>query len=172
MPKFSELITATRIYENSVDYYGIADVTMPNIKQLTETMEGAGVAGQYDAIIKGHIEAMKMTINFRNPTKDAVKLFTPVEHQLDIRSSIQERDTVTGAKDLAEKIVVKATPINLDMGKRANYSKSDTASEFTVTYFAQYLDGEKVIEIDPMNYIFFVDGVDYLEPVRRNLGLA
>ena len=32
------------------------------------------------------------------------------------------------------------------------------------------IDGEKVLEIDILNFICFVNGVDYLEPVRKALG--
>ena len=96
MAQFSEINIAFRVYENAVDYYGIADVDLPDITQITEEMQGAGFAGKYDAVIIGHIEAMKTTINFRNPTKIAYNLFTPVEHQLDLRANVQERDTKTG----------------------------------------------------------------------------
>ena len=92
MAQFSEINIAFRVYENAVDYYGIADVDLPDITQITEEMQGAGFAGKYDAVIIGHIEAMKTTINFRNPTKIAYNLFTPVEHQLDLRANVQERD--------------------------------------------------------------------------------
>ena len=172
MAEFSEVIKCFAMYENAVDFYGVADITLPNISQLTESMEGAGVAGKYDAVIKGHIEAMKMSLSFRNPTKDAYKLFSPVEHQLDLRAVIQERDSVSGVRDVGLKHIVKATPINLDMGNLKMYSTADTKSEFSVTYFATYMDGVEKLVIDPFNYIFRVDGVDYLEDVRKMLGKA
>lgn len=172
MSKFSEIITGYHMYENEISYYGLAEVELPSITQITESMDGAGVAGKYDAIVRGHVEAMKMTVSMRNPTKDAFKMFTPVEHQFDLRANIQERDTVTGVHDNALKCVVRATPINLDIGKIANYSTGDTKAEFSVSYFAVYVDGAKEIEVDPFNYIFWVDGKDYLEDVRKNLGKA
>lgn len=172
MAQFSEIITAFRVYENAKDFYGIADVTLPSVAQLTEDMEGAGVAGKYTAVVTGHIEAMKASISFRNPTKDAYKLFTPVEHQLDLRANIQERDTVSGVKNVSVKHVLKCVPINLDTGSLKNYSTGDTKSEFSVSYFATFIDGEKTLEIDPFNYIYYIDGKDYLEEIRKNLGLA
>ena len=113
MAQFSEINIAFRVYENAVDYYGIADVDLPDITQITEEMQGAGFAGKYDAVIIGHIEAMKTTINFRNPTKIAYNLFTPVEHQLDLRANVQERDTVSGVRQVAVKHILKCTPITL-----------------------------------------------------------
>lgn len=172
MAQFSEVNIAFRVYENAVDYYGVADVDLPDITQLTEEMQGAGFAGKYDSTIMGHIEAMKMTINFRNITKMAFQLFTPVEHQLDLRASVQERDTVSGVKHVAVKHVVKCTPITLKTGKLANFSTGDTNAEYAVHYMATYVDGEKKLEVDPANYIFYVDGKDYLADIRKDLGLA
>lgn len=172
MAQFSEINIAFRVYENAVDYYGVADVDLPDITQITEEMQGAGFAGKYDAVITGHIESMKATINFRNPTKIAYNLFTPMEHQLDLRANVQERDTVSGVKQVAVKHILKCTPITLKTGKLANFSTGDTSSEYAVHYFATFVDGTKVLEVDPANYIFFVDGKDYLEEMRKNLGLA
>ena len=39
-----------------------------------------------------------------------------------------------------------------------------------MTYFATYIDGAKVLEIDILNFIYFVNGVDYLADVRKALG--
>ena len=172
MAQFSEINIAFRVYENAVDYYGIADVDLPDITQITEEMQGAGFAGKYDAVIIGHIEAMKTTINFRNPTKIAYNLFTPVEHQLDLRANVQERDTVSGVRQVAVKHILKCTPITLKTGKLANFSTGDTNAEYAVHYFATFIDGAKTLEVDPANYIFFVDGVDYLAEMRKILGLA
>lgn len=172
MAQFSEIITAFRVFENAKDFYGIAEVTLPSVSQITEEMEGAGVAGKYNAVVMGHIEAMKMTISFRNPTKDAFKLFTPVEHQLELRANIQERDTVKGVKNIGVKHVIKCVPINLEAGNLKNYSTGDTKSEFSVSYFATYIDGEKTMEVDPFNYVYNVNGKDYLAEIRKNLGLA
>ena len=33
------------------------------------------------------------------------------------------------------------------------------------------IEGERMIEIDKLNYIHYVDGVDYLADVRKALGL-
>lgn len=172
MAQFSEINIAFRVYEDAVDFYGIADVDLPDITQITEEMQGAGFAGKYDAVIIGHIEAMKATINFRNPTQNAYKLFTPVEHQLDLRANVQERDTVSGVRQVAVKHILKCTPITLKTGKLANFSTGDTNAEYAVHYFATFIDGIKTLEVDPANYIFFVDGVDYLAEMRKNLGLA
>ena len=73
---------------------------------------------------------------------------------------------------MAVKHILKCTPITLKTGKLANFSTGDTNAEYAVHYFATFIDGAKTLEVDPANYIFFVDGVDYLAEMRKNLGLA
>lgn len=169
---FTEQITGFKLYENENDFYGIAEVKLPSIAQITADMDGAGVAGKYTSVVKGHVEAMKMTITLRNPTDIAFKLFTPVDHQLDLRVNLQERDSVKGVHDVQMKHVIKCRPINLDPGKVANYATGDASAEFAVDYFATFVDGKEKLVVDPFNYIYRIDGVDYLEDVRKNLGMT
>lgn len=172
MAKFSEINTSFAVYENGFDFYGIADITLPNVQQITEAMEGAGVSGKYDAIVVGHVEAMKMSLQFRNPTEDAFKLFTPETHILDLRGNVQERDTVNGVKKVPVKHVVQCEPINLDLGKLANYAKGDTKAEYTVSSITTYINGKEVLAVSPFDSIYRINGVDYLEEERKNLGKA
>lgn len=41
---------------------------------------------------------------------------------------------------------------------------------YAVSYYATYIDGKKKLEIDPLNYIYYVNGKDYLADVRKALG--
>ena len=44
------------------------------------------------------------------------------------------------------------------------------SGEYAVSYYALYLDGKKVVEIDQLNFIYYINGKDYLEDVRKALG--
>lgn len=41
-----------------------------------------------------------------------------------------------------------------------------------MVYFKLVVDGEEVLEIDPMNYIYKVNGQNLLEQTRANLGMS
>ena len=167
----SETIINSAIYEGSTEYRGIADVTLPDISQLTAEISGAGISGNYTSSIIGHIESMKMTFTFRTITDETYKLATPGAHTLDIRVPQQKRSTGTGAIGIQNiKHTVIASPIKLSLGKIAPASTADASGEYAVSYFASYVDGVKVLEIDPINYIFIMNGVDYLKEVRAALG--
>ena len=62
------------VYEDATEFYGMAEVTLPEITQITEEVKGAGISGAFNGAFVGHIEAMTLTLNFRSVTADAVKL--------------------------------------------------------------------------------------------------
>ena len=60
--------------------------------------------------------------------------------------------------------------LGITAGKLAPASSAEASGEYPVTYYATYIDGKKVLEIDILNFIYYVNGVDYLEDVRKALG--
>ena len=61
-------VTNFAVYEDATEYYGMAEVTLPEITQISEEVKGAGIAGTFDGTFVGHLEAMSLTLNFRSPT--------------------------------------------------------------------------------------------------------
>ncbi len=171
MAKVNESIINFAVYENAIEYYGMAEVTLPEITNLTAEVTGAGIAGTVESVILGHIEAMSMTMNFRTFTKDAVALHEPRDHTLDLRAAQQDKDTVSG-KTLVTSVkhVMTVKPKRLSPGKLAPAAAADASGEYAVSYWATYIDGAKVLEIDVLNFIYIVNGVDYLAQVRTALG--
>lgn len=147
------------------------EVTLPEITQISEEVKGAGIAGTFDGTFVGHLEAMSLTLNFRSVTTDAIKLAEPRKHQLDLRAAQQSWDNSTGRYvQQAVKHVLVVSPKKFAPGKLAPASSAEASGEYPVTYYATYIDGKKVLEIDILNFIYYVNGVDYLEDVRKALG--
>lgn len=171
MAKVNESIINFAVYENAIEYYGMAELTLPEITNLTAEVTGAGIAGAMESVILGHIEAMSMTMNFRTLTKDAIALHEPRDHTLDLRAAQQSKDTVSGKTIVTPvKHVMTVKPKRLSPGKLAPATAADASGEYAVSYWAQYIDGAKVLEIDVLNFIYIVNGVDYLAQVRTALG--
>ena len=83
----------------------------------------------------------------------------------------QVEDSTEGKiKVQAVKHIMVVVPKTDNPGSVAPASPSDGSGEYAVRYWATYIDGEKVREIDPLNFICFVDGVDYLADVKAALG--
>lgn len=166
-------VTNFAVYEDATEYYGMAEVGLPEVSQMTEEIKGAGISGAFNAAFVGMMEAMTLTLNFRSVTADAIKLLKPQNHQLDLRAAQQYRDNASGKYvHQAVKHVLIVSPTKYTPGKLAPASSADASGEYAVTYYATYIDGVKVLEIDVINFIYYVDGTDYLADVRKALGKA
>jgi P2 family phage contractile tail tube protein len=171
MSKVNESVINFAVYEAAKEYYGMAEVTLPEISNMTEEIKGAGIAGTFESVVLGHLEAMSLTLNFRTLVKDAITLLEPRDHTIDLRAAQQSKDTVSGKTVVTPvKHVMVVKPKKLSPGKVAPASAADASGEYAVTYWATYIDGDKVLEIDILNFIYKVNGTDYLAEVRTALG--
>lgn len=159
------------VYEDGVEYYGMAKVGMPDISAITQTIAGAGIAGNVEAVVMGHYDTMTLTLNFRNTTPQSITLSEPRRHTIDLRVSQQVEDTAAvQVATRSVKHVMVVIPKAHKMGSVAEATPTDGSGEYAVRYWATYIDGTKVREIDPFNFICEVNGVDYLADVRTDLG--
>ena len=55
-------------------------------------------------------------------------------------------------------------------GKAVIAGTGDVSGEYSVKSYAMFMNGTKKIEVDPVKFIYFVNGKDYLKDVRRALG--
>jgi P2 family phage contractile tail tube protein len=163
-----------RVYNGeNQDLLGIAEVTLPNFEAMTETVSGAGIAGEIDMPVLGHFGSMTVELSWRTMTSDAVTLSEQKAHRLDLRGSIEQYDEQSG--DIASipmKIALVTIPKGLNLGNLNVGTGSDSSTELECVYIKVWLDGKESVELDKFNYIYRVNGVDYLESVRRDLGLA
>ena len=161
-----------RVYQDGADLLGVADVSLPSLEAMTETVKGAGVAGEVDSPVLGHYGSMEVQLNWRTLYKPNALLAAPKGVMLDMRAANQVKDSESGAyKVQAIKCVVRGVPKNSELGNLDVGTTSDTATTIEVDYLKVTIDGEDVIELDKYNYICKVGGVDYLSEVREALGL-
>ena len=167
-----EKLTSFRVYLEGEDLVGTADVELPDLEFMTETVTGAGIAGEVDSPVVGHFKSLTVKLKWRTFTKNVAVLAAPKAHHLDIRGSIQVYDAGTGNyRHVPVKVVVKAPPKKAGLGKMETGKPQDNESEFEAVYLKVTHDGQDRIEIDKYNFICIIDGTDYLSDIRANLGL-
>lgn len=161
-----------RVYLAGNTLAGIATADLPDIEAMTDTVSGAGIAGEVDSPILGHFASMALTLTFRTLTKDAVKLNAQKSHAIELRGSQQIYDSGTGEyKTEAVRISVRGITKRAGLGSFEVGSTTDSELEFELTYMKIFIDNEETLEIDKYNYKYVVDGVDYLAGVREDLGV-
>ena len=159
------------VYEGKVNYLGVAKATQPNIAFLSQTITGAGIGGNVDAVMTGMMEAMTLELSFRSANGAALQLLRPEKHSLELRIAEQQWDPVNVKRVItADKFVYVCVPKSLNLGAVAPASMADVTASFAVYYFAGF-EGQRIMwEIDPYNYKCVIDNKDYMADIRRALG--
>ena len=160
-----------KVYEGKTTYVGVSDVTLPSLSFLTQTLSGVGIAGNIEAALIGQMDAMTSTFNFRNLTEETIHLATPTLHTVEMYEAQQREDSNTGESIHSVKHVMRIFPKTLSGGTAQRASTGDPSGEYAVRYWAVYVDGKRYMELDPMNSICYMDGKDYLAPVRNAMGM-
>lgn len=172
MGRVDETVIGFAVYEDATEYLGISEATLPEISNIMQEIEGAGINGKYETAILGQIEAMTTTLNFRTVTRNAIRLFEPRRHSIDLRAAQQNQDPTKGDIGVTSvKHSLVLVPKKLSPGKLATATAADASGEYATMYYAMYIDGTKMLEIDPLNYIYYVNGQDdRWEQIRKALG--
>lgn len=161
-----------KAYNEGSDLIGVVDVELPSLEAMTETVSGAGIAGEIDSPTLGHYGSMTCRINFRTVTKAAASLAAQRAHQLEFRGSQQIYDAGAGRYSTQSvKVVVKAIPKVVELGNLTVGAPTETGNEFEVNYMKLWVAGEELVEIDKYNFIARIAGEDYLSSVRDDLGV-
>lgn len=151
---------------------GVADVTLPSFDMMTETVKAAGILGEYESPTMGHLQSMKLTLNFRVLTEEQVTLLQPQAHRIDLRGVVQVYDAGTGQyKESAVRLVVQGPATKVDLGKFEKSAGTGGSVDLEIYYLKLDFDGKTRIEFDRFNYVFAIDGVDYMKFTRTALGL-
>lgn len=169
--KIPDKLIGFRVYKEG-DFIDTADVELPDIEHMTETLTGSGIAGEIETPALGQIASMTTSINFRTQTKKMISFLSPNETMLDVRGSLQDYDSGKGKiVTRGLKVTMSVLPKTVGLGKLEVGNTTDSSSELEVTYLRVMIDNDVLLEIDKANYIYVVDGVDYLEEVRKQLGM-
>ncbi len=159
------------VFENLNEYLGIASVTLPSLSWLTQQMSGSGLGGNIEAVLCGMVDAMTLTMNFRQFNDQALSLCSPEMHNITLRVAQQQESPIKGAVQIqGVKHTLRVMPKSLSGGNIAPASTADPSGEYAVRYWKAVVDNKVWIEIDPINFICIIDGVDYLAEVRKALG--
>lgn len=159
-------------YENGERFLGLTQVKLPSIKYITDSMEGAGLAGKIDIPTQGMTDAMEIELNWHTMNKKHMDLAGMQSHKLEFRSVQQTVDAKTDDLGVeGARIVVRTLPKEVDLGKLVTAAKGDATDKLEITYLLIEIDGTKMVEIDKLNFKCYVAGTDWLANVRSLLGM-
>ena len=150
---------------------GTSDVTLPKFEAMTESIAGAGMAGELESVVLGHFKSMELGLKFLVPTREGIILIQPIMQVLDIRGSTQQQDPGLGAVSSAPfRITARGMIRSFDLGKFEPGKKMDSEIKMEIAAIKVVQAGEELIELDKLNMKFSVLGHDYLASVRADMG--
>lgn len=161
-----------KVYLEDNNLAGVATVDLPDIEAMTDTVSGAGIAGEVESPILGHFGSMATTITFRTITDDGVKLAAQKSHTIVLRGSQQVYDAANGRYEtLPVRVSMRGTTKRNGLGSFEVGSTTDSEVELELTYMKIFINNVERLEIDKYNFKYVVDGEDFLASVRDDLGL-
>lgn len=165
-----KLITFT-VYANGSEEFGSAEVSLPDLEFITSTIKGGGLAGELEVPTLGQLKSMKATITWQIVEKSLSKFARQRYHQVEFRGAQQTENTETGDLQVsAVSVQVGGWVTKTSMGKLANTETTGSTTDISINAIKAVVDGEELYNIDIMNGVCVIDGVDYWADIRKALG--
>ncbi|GAK06034.1 phage major tail tube protein [Geomicrobium sp. JCM 19037] len=163
-------IASYKAYNNDEELLGTVEVTLPSVESPTETMSGAGIAGEFEAPTPGFTSAMQTEVSFRTVTKQNFSLATNADNTLVLRAAKGSYDEAQGRiKHRKLKITIRYLPTTIELGSLSSGGTMDGSNTLETLYIKIEEEGEVLAEIDKINMIYMINGVDYLAEIRDAL---
>ena len=146
------------------------EVTLPDLEYMSETITGAGMNGEIDLPTLGQLAAATLSIASRSLGDNAIEISTPQTQHLEFRWATQALNETTGAVEVVDKkVIFKGVPKKLGLGKIAPNAAEEATLDYEMLALTYISKGVRKIEIDKINDVFKVNGVDYNAEIKNVL---
>lgn len=158
------------VFADGVSHAGeVEEIDLPKLTRKVEEYRAGGMNGPIEVDLGG--DKLEMETTYGGLMRDILKQFatTTVDGaMLRFAGAYQREDT--GEVDAVE-IVVRGRHTEIDFGKAKAGSKDPFKVKSALSYYKLTVNGEEWIEIDHVNFIERVFGVDRLAEQRKAIGL-
>lgn len=166
-----EKIVNYNVYDEGKKLVGVAgEITLPSLEAMSEEISGAGIAGSYESPTPGHFGSITMEIPFRTLIESTFSLLEPRGRTLTFRASQQSYDVASGRiAHRGLKITVKTMPKSISLGTLGIGKPTETSNTVEVMYLKIEENGVVLLELDKINFIFVVNGIDVFADIRKHI---
>ena len=148
----------------------VKSVTLPALGRKMEKFRGAGMNGPVSADLGFSDDGIQLEWKTGGLDLVSLKQFGMVNASgvaLRFAGAYEQDDT---GEVSAVEIVVRGRHETIEMGEAKPGEDTEHSMKTTCTYYKLTVDNEEIIEIDLLNFIEKVGGVDMLEKQRNALG--
>lgn len=162
------IITDLMLFNEGLNYMGeVSSVTLPKLTRKTEDWRGGGMFAPVK--LDMGLEPLELEATFAGPMRDVLRQFgvTGVAGvYLRFVGSYQQQDT--GAYDTVE-VVMRGRHDEIDMGDAKTGEVGEFKVKSSLAYYKLIWNGRTEIEIDVLNMVQIINGIDVMAERRRAL---
>ncbi|AOD13555.1 phage major tail tube protein [Xanthomonas fragariae] len=162
-------LKALNLFNDGESYLGqVVKVKLPTLTRKMEEYRGGGMNGPVN--IDFGQEKIEVEWKCGGMMRSVLNQYGAISHnavQLRFAGAYQRDDN--GAVDAVE-FVVRGRHSDIDPGTGKSGDDTEFSVKTAASYYKLMINGSTVIEIDLMNMIEIVNGVDLLAPHRRAIG--
>ena len=162
-------INRYNIYRRGNRLLGAGDeLSMPDFEAQSETVTGAGILGEISEPTVGYFGDQTMDIPFRlfdDEAAEMVDALNPI--QLEIRGAAQVLDSEGATQFKGVRVVTRGKVTKIALGTLKAGNGMDSAITQSLIYIRIEIDGKEVLELDKLNCVYRVNGVDILEKIKE-----
>ncbi len=168
MNPIPEKVINYNVYDDTDKLLGVsAEVTLPNFEAMSETVSGAGIAGEYESATPGHFSSQTIELPFRTLMDQSFSLMKNRGRSIVLRAAQQSYDVAAGeTKKRPLKITLRGQPKGLNLGTMSVGGMTETTNTMEVLYIKIEENNRTVLEFDKLNFIFKINGEDLLGDIR------
>ena len=158
------------LFHDGVSYAGqVEEATLPKLTRKTEEWRSGGMGGPIKADMG--MDGIEMEWTAGGVLREVLNQFGTLKHDgvmLRFAGALQADDS---EEIQALEVVVRGRHTEIDQGKAKAGDKTEFTVKSALSYYKLSIDNEVLIEIDLVNMVEVVDGIDRLEGVRNALGV-
>jgi P2 family phage contractile tail tube protein len=158
------------LFNDGISYLGqVPELTLPKLSRKMEDYVAGGMTGPIEVDYMN--EKIELDWTAGGLLVDALQQYGAITHnavQLRFAGAYQRDDS--GEVDAVE-IVVRGRHKEIEMGGAKMGDKSDHKYKTTCSYYKLTVNGEDIIELDFINGVEMVGGVDRTAEIRRAIGV-
>lgn len=160
------------LFNDGNSYLGVAkSVTLPALGRKMESYRGGGMNGPVKADLGFSDDGIQFEWKTGGLDLISLRQFGTVNASgVALRFSGPYQQDDTGEVSNVE-VVVRGRHETIEMGDAQPGEDTEHSMTTTCTYYKLTVDGEEVIEIDMLNFVEKVNGVDMLEKHRAAMGI-
>lgn len=168
MFRVPEAVNLFNVYNGTNRLVGVTgQVKLPEFAYLTNTVSAAGMAGEYDAPIIGHIGSQTIEIPFGQIDEQEYFAIVAGESDIILRAAIQTKLVESGEVNMIPMaITVRGATKEFNPGTIEKAKAMNASIVKEVAYIKIVINNVVCLELDKFNSIFIVNGVDIFAKVR------